>query len=192
VYSKKEIMKNEAQKIKTVPENYTSVTPWIISPSSIKLIGFLKAAFDAEEIPNSRITNKDGIIIHAVVKIGDSMVMLFDSRTGWASTPTFLNLYVADVESAYQKALEFGAKSVTNITRLYFGEKVCRVLDPFGNLWWINERVEEIDFTQPGELEQRASTPEAIDGIAYIQQSLDEALKAQKFFFESEVTALSS
>ncbi|MDN3580854.1 VOC family protein [Mucilaginibacter flavus] len=179
-------MKNEAKTIKTVPENYTSVTPWIISPSSAKLIEFLKAAFNAEEIANSRITNRDGIIIHVVVKIGDAMVMLFDSRTGWASTPAFLNLYVADVESVYQKAIKLGATPVTNITRLYFGEKVGRVLDPFGNLWWINERVEDIDFTQPGEFEKRATTPEAIEGIAYIQQSLDEALKAQKRFFEDK------
>jgi PhnB protein len=51
---------NEMQKIKTVPENYTSITPWIISPSS-RLIEFLTAAFEAEEIPNSRIVNEDGL-----------------------------------------------------------------------------------------------------------------------------------
>jgi PhnB protein len=52
------------KKIKTVPDNYTAVTPWIISPSSAKLIEFLKEAFQAEEIPNSRIVNADGVIIH--------------------------------------------------------------------------------------------------------------------------------
>jgi len=177
---------NEAQEIKTVPENYTSVTPWLISPSSAKLIDFLTAAFDAEEIIGSRITNAEGLIIHVVIKIGDAMVMLFDSRDGWAPTPFFLNLYVADVEVAYHKAIEFGATSVTDITRLWFGEKVCRILDPFGNLWWINERVEEIDFTKPGEIGRRASTPDAKHSIAYIQKSLDEALKTQKSFFESK------
>jgi uncharacterized glyoxalase superfamily protein PhnB len=176
---------NNRQKIKIVPDNYTSVTPWIISPSSEKLIDFLKGAFQAEEIPNSRIMNEDGVIIHVVVKIGNAMVMLFDSREGWAPTPAFLNLYVEDIETAYRKSIELEATSVTNITTLYFGEKVCRILDPFGNLWWINQRVEEIDFTNPEEIGQRASTPEAIAGITYIQQSLDEALKAQKNFFEN-------
>src|ERR1700688_367358 len=90
---KRIIKKNEVQKIKTVPENYTSVTPWIISRSSADLIGFLQAAFDAEEIPNSRITNEDGVIIHVVVKIGNALVMLFDSRKDWPPTPVFLNLY---------------------------------------------------------------------------------------------------
>jgi len=174
----------KAKKLNTVPEHYTTVTPWIISPSSAKLIEFLKSAFDAEEIPNSRITNEDGTIIHVVVKIGDALIMLFDSRDGWPPTPSFLNLYVGDVEDVYQKSIRLGAKSVTDITALWFGEKVCRILDPFGNLWWINQRIEEIDFTKPGEIARIASTPEAVQGIAYIQKSLDKALKTQKRFFE--------
>ena len=186
-YIKRNIMRNsESRKIKIVPEHYTSVTPWIISPSSAKLIDFLKAAFEAEEIPNSRITNEEGVIIHVVVKIGDAMVMLFDSRKGWPVTPSFLNLYVEDIEKVFQKTIELGATSVTDITLLYFGEKVCRILDPFGNLWWINQRVEEIDLTKPEEIGRRAADPEAIKGIAYIQRSLDEALKAQKAFFENK------
>lgn len=168
--------------IKRIPDHYTAVTPWIISPSSAKLIEFLEAAFGAQEIPNSRIVNADGIIIHVVVKIGDAMVMLFDARAGWAPTPVFLNLYVEDIEATSQKAITLGATLVTNITRLWFGEKVCRILDPFGNLWWMNERVEDVDFTNPEEVGKRASTPDAVAGITYIQQSLDEALKAQRAF----------
>ena len=179
-------MQNETKiKIQPVPEGYTAITPWIISPSSVKLIEFLKAAFEAEEILGSRIVNADGVIIHMVVKIGNALIMLFDSREGWGPTPSFLNLYVANIDETYQKSIALGATSVTDITQLWFGEKVCRILDPFGNLWWINERVEDVDFTQPGEVENRASTQEAVAGITYIQKSLDEALKAQKSFFHS-------
>ncbi|RZJ20036.1 MAG: VOC family protein, partial [Acinetobacter sp.] len=88
----------EAKKLNIVPEHYTTVTPWIISPSSAKLIEFLTTAFDAQEVPHSRITNEQGAIIHVVVKIGDALVMLFDSREGWPPSPSFLNLYVSDVE----------------------------------------------------------------------------------------------
>jgi len=94
---------------------------------------------------------------------------------------TFINLYVENVEETHAKALELGVTSVTNITTLYFGEKVCRILDPFGNLWWLNERVEEVSAE---EMKRRASTPDAIKGITYIQKSLDEALKTQRAFFE--------
>jgi PhnB protein len=171
---------NDTHNIKIIPEHYTSVTPWIISTSSANLIEFLKAAFEAEEIPKSRIKNEDGVIINVVIKIGNAMVKLFDSREGWAPTPSFLNLYVEDIEKTYQKALQLGATSVTNITTLYFGERVCRILDPFGNLWWITQRIEEIE---PEEIGRRSSTPEAVKGIVYIQKSLDEALKSQKKFF---------
>ncbi|MDJ1506811.1 VOC family protein [Xanthocytophaga agilis] len=171
---------NKTQTIKTVPDGYTAVTPWIISSSTEKMIHFLTTVFDAQEVPNSRIKNEDGVIIHAVVKIDNAVMMLFDSRDGWGPTPTFLNLYVKDIDSAYQKALELGATSVTEITTLWFGEKVCRIIDPMGNLLWINQRVEEVDFTNPEEVRKRASSPEAISGIAYIQKSLDEAIRKQK------------
>lgn len=173
---------NKALKVKTIPDQYTAVTPWIISASSAGMIQFMEAAFAAQEVPNSRITNEAGVIIHAVVRLGDAMILLFDGREGWSPTPSFLNLYVEDVEQAYQKALQLGATSVTEITELWFGEKVCRLLDPFGNLWWINQQVEDIDFTNP-EIGQRASTPEAIAGIGYIQQSLNKAMMHQKEFF---------
>jgi uncharacterized glyoxalase superfamily protein PhnB len=173
-------------KIKKVPENYTSVTPWIISTSSEKLIEFLKGAFEAKEIPLSKIKNEEGVVIHVVVKIGDAMLMLFDSKEGWNPTPNFLNLYVEDVEKVYEKALQLGATSVTDITTLWFGEKVCRILDPFGNLWWINQRVEEVDLTNPEEVKKKSTTSKALDGIKYIQKSLDEALKSQKKFFKDK------
>lgn len=176
---------NQVPTIKPVPDQYTAVTPWLISPSSAHLIDFMQAAFGAQEIPDSRITNEAGVIIHVVVRLGDAMLQLFDAREGWGPTPGFLSLYVEDIEQAHRKTLELGATSVTAITRLWYGEKVCRVLDPFGNLWWINQRVENVDFTNP-EIGKRASTPEAIAGISYIQQSLDEAMIAQKHFFTSK------
>ncbi|WP_165749973.1 VOC family protein [Cellulophaga sp. Z1A5H] len=178
-------MKNtDTKNIKSIPDGYTSVTPWIISLSSEKLIEFLKTVFEAEEIPNSKIKNEEGDVIHVVVKIGNANVMLFDAKKDWNPTPSFLNLYVEDVEEVYQKALQFGATSVTTITTLWFGEKVCRIMDPFGNLWWINQRAEEIDFTNPDEITKRAATPEAVEGIAYIQKSLNESLLHQKNFFK--------
>ena len=173
--------------IKKIPENYSAVTPWIISSSSERLIEFLTAAFEAEEILNSRLKNEAGAIIHVVIKIGDAMVMLFDSKKEWGASPSFLNLYVDDIEKTYQKSIELGATSVTEVTTLWFGEKVCRILDPFGNLWWINQRIEEVDLTNPEKVKKKSTTPEAVKGIKYIQKSLDEAMKTQKNFFKNKV-----
>ena len=92
-------MNNHVKKnIEIVSANFTSVTPWIVSSSTSKMIDFLTTAFEAEEIPHSRIKNKEGVVINAVVKIGTAMVMLFDSREGWSPTPSLLNMYVEDVE----------------------------------------------------------------------------------------------
>lgn len=168
----------------TESESFACVTPWLISRSSVDLMQFLKNAFDAVETPHSRIQNSDGQIIHAVMKIGNATVLLFDSRKGWAPTPNFLNLYVNHIDKVHQKALEFGAESVTEITSLWFGEKVCRILDPFGNLWWINQRVKAVDLTNLEEVKRLSTTQEAVSGITYIQKSLDEAMKIQKAFFE--------
>ena len=179
--------KSKSSAIKKVRENYSAVTPWIISSSSEQLIEFLTAAFEAEEIANSRLKNETGATIHVVIKIGDAMVMLFDSKEEWGASPSFLNLYVDDIEKTYQKSIELGATSVTDITTLWFGEKVCRILDPFGNLWWINQRIEEVDLTNLEEVKKKSTTAEAIKGIKYIQKSLDEAMKIQKDFFTKKV-----
>lgn len=83
-------MSTTNENVATVPNGYTAVTPWIISPSTEKMITFLTAVFNAEEIPNSRITGDQGRVIHVVVKLGDAMIMLFDARDGWGPTPSFL------------------------------------------------------------------------------------------------------
>lgn len=96
-------------------------------------------------------------------------------------TPSCLNFYVHDVEKAHAAALRLGAVCVTNITTLWFGDRVCSILDPFGNLFWINQRIEELDFTN-SETAKRAVSDEATGGINYIQQSLNQAMKTRNKF----------
>jgi uncharacterized glyoxalase superfamily protein PhnB len=98
----------------------------------------VKEAFDAEEL--ARVHVEDGSIGHAEVRIGDSVVMMFDTKADWPETPCFLRLYVEDCDAVYQQALKAGATSVTEVTYLFFGDRVGRARDPFGNLWWIQIR----------------------------------------------------
>lgn len=67
------------------PLGYGTVTPWIISRDTARLIEFTKAAFGAEEL--GRVPGPDGSIGHAEVRIGDSVVMMFDARRDWPDTP---------------------------------------------------------------------------------------------------------
>ena len=153
--------------LRPVPEGYHSVTPWIISRNSARLIEFLTVAFSAEEI--ARVVGDDGTIGHAEVRIGDSVVMMFDAKPHWPDTPAFLRLYVADGDAVFQRALQAGATAVTEMTHLFWGDRVGRVRDPFGNLWWIQTRIEEVS---PEEMERRATEKMWLDAMDYVQGAL--------------------
>jgi len=166
-------MKN---KIAPIPPGYTTVTPWIISKDTAALIEFLHEAFGAEEIAGSRMSDENGVIMHVEVKIGNAIVMLFDAGKDWGPTPAFMRLYVEDADAVFKKALATGAEPVTEVTHLFFGDRVGRVRDPFGNLWWIQQRVEDLSHEDPQELYKRAGTKDAMEAMHYVQQSLNEAM----------------
>ncbi|MEV7091572.1 VOC family protein [Amycolatopsis sp. NPDC051045] len=152
--------------VNPVPDGYTTVTPWIIGRDTDGLLDFLKRAFDAEEL--GRVVGEDGKIGHAEVRIGDAVVMAFDSRDDWLDTPAYLRLYVPDSEETQRRAVEAGATEVTRQTVLFFGDRVGRVRDPFGNLWWIQTRLEDLD---EAELVRRAQLPEYVDAMRYVQSA---------------------
>jgi uncharacterized glyoxalase superfamily protein PhnB len=165
-------MTTQPKAVQPIPEGYHSVTPWIISRETAKLLDFMSKAFGAQEM--GRVYNEDGTIGHAEVKIGDSIVMAFDARKEWPATPCFLRLYVPDGDAVYQQALAAGATSVTEMTSLAFGDRVGRVRDPFGNLWWIQTCLENLT---PEEMAKRAREPQYREAMRSFQESLDRELK---------------
>ncbi len=153
-----------APTVRPIPEGYTAVTPWIISRDTARLLAFVEAAFGAEEL--ARIPNEDGSIGHAEFRIGDAIVMGFDARPDWPDTPAFLRLYVDDGDAVHRRALAAGATSVTEMTEMPWGDRVGRVRDPLGNLWWIQTRIEEV-----GEdwMTARAREPTYVEAMRYVQ-----------------------
>jgi len=156
----------------TAPPGYGTVTPWIISADTARLIEFTVAAFGAQEL--GRVPGPDGRIGHAEVRIGDSVVMMFDSWDGWPDTPAFLRLFAPDADAVYQRALAAGATPVTEVTALFFGDRVGRVRDPLGNIWWIQAHLEDAD---PAELAQHPHDPGAAEALRYVETSLDAAMR---------------
>jgi PhnB protein len=152
--------------VNPIPEGYTTVTPWIIGQDTAGLLDYVKAAFDAEEL--GRVGSEDGRIWHAEVRIGDAVVMMFDASPDWPATPGFLRLYVPDADAVHRRAVEAGGTSVTEVTHLAFGDRVGRVRDPLGNLWWIQSRVEEVSME---EMERRMSDPEWTKAMDYVQSA---------------------
>jgi PhnB protein len=168
-------MTREPNAVQPIPEGYHTVTPWICSRDTAKLLDFMKQAFGAEEL--GRVYNEDGTIGHAEAKIGDSIVMGFDAKEEWPDTPCFLRLYVPDGDAVYQRALSAGATSVTEITSMFWGDRGSRVRDPFGNVWWITTHVENV---APQEMKKRAREKEYLDAMRYAQESFDHEMRSRR------------
>ncbi|HWC29449.1 MAG TPA: VOC family protein [Dehalococcoidia bacterium] len=157
-----------------IPEGYTTVTPWIIVRGASALIEFLKQAFGAEEL--GRLNGPDGKIVHAEARIGTAVVMLFDAREGWPETHQFLRLYVDDAQAVIERGVAAGGRLVTPVTDLGFGDRVGRLADPWGNLWWVQERIETLD---PEEAGRRMQLPTYAEAMVDVQRSLDDEMKSR-------------
>jgi uncharacterized glyoxalase superfamily protein PhnB len=155
-----------SETINPVPEGYTTVTPWMISKDTAGLIDFLERAFGAEEL--ARVENPNGPGIgHAEVRIGNAIVMLFDVLSPeWPYTPSFLRLYLPDGDAAFQRAVDAGATPLHRMTEMFWGDRVGRLRDPFGNVYWIQTRVVEL---APDEIGRRMGEPEFVAAMEYIQ-----------------------
>ena len=127
--------------VKAVPEGFHTVTPLLVVKGGAKLIDFLKNAFGGEE--TVRMPLPSGEIIHAEVKIGNSIVMLNDTM-GQPPTATSLFLYVNDADAVYRQALKAGATSVSEPADMFWGDRVAQVSDQFGNQWWIATHKEDV------------------------------------------------
>jgi PhnB protein len=149
-----------------VPEGYGTVTPWVISEDTVRLLDFVAKAFDATEL--ARLEREDGGIGHAEARIGDSVVMMFDGRPEWGDTPAFLRLFVEDAEATSRKAVAAGASIVTEVTELFWCDRVGRVRDPLGNVWWLQERGPDLS---PEEIGDRAVDPQFAEAMRYVESA---------------------
>lgn len=153
-----------------VPARYSRVDPWVISSNTDAEIAFLTTVFDGKETPGSRMLGPDGRIGHVEVELGGAVIMLFDAQPDWPPTPAHLRIYVASTQDTFDLALVAGARAVTRPTDLAFGERVARVRDPQGHLWWIHQHLSDVAVE---ELARRFADPSAQEAMTYVQQSLE-------------------
>jgi PhnB protein len=140
-----------ATKTKPIPEGHHTVTPYIVVQGVAKLIDFAKQAFGATEVFVSK--RPDGSIMHAEIKIGDSIVMLGEGGEGGKTFLAMLHLYVDDVDSVYRRAVQAGAKSLREPADQVYGDRSGGVEDSFGNQWWLATHMEDVTSE---EMERRA------------------------------------
>lgn len=116
------------------PNGYNAVSPYFIVKGAQQFIDFLKTIFDAQEL--RRFDNADGTIMHAEIKIDDSVIMLGDASEKWPPVPVVMHVYVANVDETFQKAVDAGCEVMEKpATREGDPDKRGTFKDFWGNMW---------------------------------------------------------
>jgi PhnB protein len=146
--------------VKSIPEGYHSVTPYLAIAGAADAIAFYKKAFGATEV--MRMAAPGGKVGHAEVEIGGSRIMLSDeypdlgflSPKTTGGSPVGLHLYVEDVDAVARQAVAAGAKEVRPVKDQFYGDRSGTIEDPFGHVWHIATHKEDLS---PDELKRRAA-----------------------------------
>ncbi len=137
---------------KAVPDRYHTITPALVVDGAAKAIEFYKRAFGAEEL--GRFPGPGGKLMHAEIKIGDSVVMLSDAFPEWGcaspaskdSSPVSLHIYVDDADAVFSRATGAGAKVMMPLMDAFWGDRYGKLKDPFGHEWSI--ATHKFDYTR--------------------------------------------
>jgi PhnB protein len=129
--------------VKAVPDGYHTLTPYMTVRDAERAIEFYKQAFGAVEKGVSK--TPDGKIMHAELRIGDSVIMLADEfpefgslspqSTGGAGMG--LHIYTEDVDAAFDRAVKAGAVTEMPVMDMFWGDRYGKLKDPFGHKWSI-------------------------------------------------------
>ncbi len=128
--------------VKSIPEGYHTVTPYIMATGVRGLIDFLKNAFDATVVAVT--SGPDGVVLHGEVRIGDSVVMMSEAMETHPARPASFYMYVDNVDALYARAMAAGAVSKLPPEDRFYGDRSAGVDDPCGNTWWIASRIENL------------------------------------------------
>ncbi len=134
-----------------IPEGFHSVSAHLTVQDAARAIRFYVEAFGANELP-VRLTDPQGRIVHAEIRIGDSIVMLNEEVPEWGNiappslggTPVRIALYVEDVDALAQRAVAAGAKVLIPVADQFYGDRSGRLEDPFGHQWVIATHREDV------------------------------------------------
>jgi PhnB protein len=117
-----------------IPEGYQQIMPYLILRNAAAFLEFTKKVFNAEE--KVKHMRDEHTIMHAELKIGESVVMFADSTPEYNTSTAGLFIYVDDADAVFKKALDAGAKVIMELSDQPYGRS-GGVADPFGNTWWI-------------------------------------------------------
>jgi uncharacterized glyoxalase superfamily protein PhnB len=156
------------------PKGCTTVAPWVVTDDTGAFLDFVAEAFGGEEI--ARVLTEDGAIGHGEIRVGDTVVLAFDRRADWPAMPSLLRVFVADADEAFSRAVPAGGHVITPLVDDAFGQRGGRIKDPFGNIWWVVSRVEDVS---EDEMWKRLGEPVYADAMRVAQETLDAELSGR-------------
>jgi PhnB protein len=125
-----------------IPKGLHNVNAYLHPRRAEPLIAFLKRAFGAQEM--SKYASPDGVVHHAEIRIGDSVVEMGEAHGKYEPMPAMFYLYVPDCDAVYRRALAAGAKSLHELTDQPYGDRNSAVTDSFGNIWYIATHIKDV------------------------------------------------
>lgn len=139
---------------KPIPDDYPRVTPYLCVDGAADAIRFYSDVLEAVE--RGRLTGPDGMVSHAEIMIGDSLIMLSDEfpEMGFVGpravggTPVSIMVYVEDVDATYAKALENGASALRPVQDQFYGDRTGMFEDPWGHRWTVGTHIEDVSMEE--------------------------------------------
>jgi PhnB protein len=136
--------------VKPIPEGMHTVTPHLVCAGAAEAIEFYQKAFGATEL--SRVPGANGKLMHASVRIGDSVVMLNEEMPEWGAfgpkslkgSAVTIHLYVENADAVFEQAVAAGAKVTMPLDDMFWGDRYGKVEDPFGHQWSIGSHVRDV------------------------------------------------
>ncbi|CAN7670603.1 VOC family protein [Duganella sp. Dugasp56] len=152
-------------KVDAIPEGMHSVTPHLVCEGAADAIEFYKKAFNAVE--TARMPGPNNKLMHAAVKIGDSIVMLADDFPDYGGlgpkalkgSPVTLHLYVKDADAIFAQAVAAGATVKMPIADMFWGDRYGQVTDPFGHHWSIATHIKDMTPEEMNEAMKQQTPP---------------------------------
>ena len=144
--------------VQPIPDGFHSVTPYLILKGAAHAIDFYKRAFGATEV--MRLSGPGDSIMHAEIKIGNSIVMMadefpemgFSAPQPGSNTPVGMMIYVEDVDAQFSRALAAGATVKRPLMDQFYGDRSGTITDPFGHTWTLSTHTEDLT---PEEIQRR-------------------------------------
>jgi len=124
------------------PDRFHTLTPICLAASPERLISFVQDALGGEV--ERQFHAPDGVVAHAEVRAGDSLLMVGSTSEEYPAFPAMLCVYLDDVDAAYASALAAGASSLRPPEDQVYGDRSAGVVDAEGNQWWPTTRIEDL------------------------------------------------